>query len=725
MSPSPGSEEYKATWRACLKDYRLEVQPPLFLVGSFDTSVTVLSQQVRALNLACALIESEVIGTLGEPRKHLAIVGGGFAGLTLAAALLKKKAALDITVFEERDTLLPLQQGSDSRWLHPRIYSWPADDSEASAAMLPLLNWTAARASDVVVQVLADWGRVVGEVATSDGQLRLYCNTRHLQIESCRKDPDRAQVEWVGEQRRPSDGQALPDAAAAGQSESFDLVVMAMGFGLEKEDTTSYWRNETYGQPSLTPTRATYIISGQGDGAMIDLLRFRISQYRQDRILEELFNGKEALLKALGELRDDVAVNKVTGSLFERFELIASSSKNKGEWAEVQSKLRTRLRRDTDVVLHLKETVPNLATLFNDKLKMSFQNALLIYLLYRCGGFAPSCEKLEVLTKRLDVRPAHLILRHGPDRLAQFQRILTPAFFTTIDPEKLRQSEKVCWTGGYFGTSGRNSELEKVTEDEREGWRKEYLPGPTALAAATLAGTVASFLALLQPAAGNDRVTLHRVVELNGETILQQTGDYFGRTAAPKRSAMGRAFPSDMATIGLAYGAQKPVRSTQGITPEDLKAATNQLNLRRAARGMADEVGFVLAIPVLQPEHAMIGPSRVIAVIYVDSKSSGYWLDDAQVDQLCRVIEGGVRAIERKGLEPFDRLRYRPLTGERLTSAPAVSVPDKVSAALGVVTGATAPETLGSFQFSYDVSDLTPLPSVSTTPTCQALDTSS
>jgi FAD dependent oxidoreductase len=107
----------------------------LYIVGTFDTGVTAFSQQIRALNLVWALIESEMIpsirsttGTVVNLLK-VAIVGGGFAGLSVAAGLIKKGANARITIFEERDTLLPLQQGCDSRWLHPHIYDWPGERS--------------------------------------------------------------------------------------------------------------------------------------------------------------------------------------------------------------------------------------------------------------------------------------------------------------------------------------------------------------------------------------------------------------------------------------------------------------------------------------------------------------------------------------------------------------------------------------------------------------------
>jgi hypothetical protein len=130
------------------------------VIGTFAVGITVLSQQIRALNLAWSLVETGRVSTNVKPPAEIAIVGAGFAGLTFAAALLKKEVRCKISLFEEHDTLLPLQQGSDTRWLHPHIYDWPDKGSEADVANLPLLNWTAARASDVVVQILQGWSHI-------------------------------------------------------------------------------------------------------------------------------------------------------------------------------------------------------------------------------------------------------------------------------------------------------------------------------------------------------------------------------------------------------------------------------------------------------------------------------------------------------------------------------------------------------------------------------------
>ena len=68
-----------------------------------------------------------------------------------------------------------------------------------TAAMLPIMNWTAARASDVAVRILSDWR---GFANRSHAKVTLYCNTRHLQIQEEVRS-NRSRLEWVGEKRNP------------------------------------------------------------------------------------------------------------------------------------------------------------------------------------------------------------------------------------------------------------------------------------------------------------------------------------------------------------------------------------------------------------------------------------------------------------------------------------------------------------------------------------------
>lgn len=695
-----------------LAAYKLATKMPLFLVGTFDDNVTVLSQQIRALNLAWAMIESKTVPTRQEPTKSLAIIGAGFAGLTLAAALLQKKAALDITIFEERDTLLPLQQGSDSRWLHPQIYDWPAQGSETVAAMLPVLNWTAGRASDVVVQALSEWRSLVKQELGCDRKIRLFCNTRHLQIDCCPTDAKKAQIEWVGEKREPADATTRSDEIAVGLSESFDFVVMTIGFGLEIDAVASYWRNETVGQPSLRQPRGTYVVSGQGDGALIDLLRLRISRYRQDRILEELFAGKDSLLSELKALRAAVSNGNAENTLFQRFEYLGKSNlKAKEQLERLIQELRRRLRRDTDAILRLK--VRSLAELFSDNIaRVSFQNALLVYLVYKCGGFAPSTADEKTLRKMLAIMPEQIIRRHGTDRLIQFKRLLSSELFAALvadrqkDSNRLRQDAKIHWSGGYFGIPGRLTDSESVSDDDRETWRKEYIPGPTAILGTTLCGAVTGTLVRFRPIAKQFRVTVHRVIKIDEEDLLQQTCDYMGAGVSLRRSAAGRTFPMN-ATIGLAYKTRSIVRSFKGTDPETLQRAMKQLNLHAASRKMAPEVCFVLAIPILQPEDSFYGSNPVAGVVYIDSKERNFWLSDKEVSELCILIEHALKGLQDGAIRTFDRIRNVRMTDLNNTAGPAAPLPKNIRDVLKLLTETSPPSIGAAFHFNFEHSDLT------------------
>jgi hypothetical protein len=695
--------------------HRLSDKPPLYLIGSFDKRVTVLAQQTRALNLAWAMVETGIAPTRTSKTSRIAIVGAGFAGLTFAAGLLRKGAAAAIDVFEQRDSLLPLQQGSDTRWLHPHIYDWPTEGSEAAAAMLPVLNWTAARSSDVVVQVLSEWAKV----AADQDHLRLFCNARHLQITQSSLNERQARIEWVGEERHPTDGRTRGEGAAQGMSDVYDAVILSVGFGLEAGQP-SYWRNETLGQPSLEEARRTYLLSGQGDGAMIDLLRIRISQFRQDRILDELFVGRDSLLEQLRELRKEFLRDE-TG-LFEKFEALAcSSSAFKQDMAAVISELSHRLRRDTDVVLQL--LVRNVAELLEPAhSRMSFQNALLVYLLYRCGGFSPTTESDRAVRARFGIPRDLVVQRHGVKPLDQLGKLLPRdvhekiAQRREIDPDSYGvQPARSSWPGGYFGYEGTEADANKTRNDARRRWRKEYLPGPTALLATTMCGSIAGAIARMRPDAKNFRITLHRTLSLNGDDLLQQACDYVGKGLLEASATAGRTIDASALTIGAAYKTRKIVRTPRGIALPRIKAGMERLRLGSVARKMLRDVSFVFAMPVIQPDHSHYAPGPVAAVLYLDSRDVGFWLDDTEIAELAMIVEGAVSAIDDAERAALGRVRnFAP--GRVCHTVANVAASDTGTDALEIVNAVKPPSTKDEFVLNYDHTDLAPVTTKSTTP---------
>jgi len=693
---------------------------PLFIVGTFDTGVTVYSQQVRALNLVWAAVESETLAAGNqtprpEPEK-VAVVGAGFAGLTVAAALLAKGVAAEITLFEQRDTLLPLQQGSDSRWLHPRIYDWPRPGSDASVAMLPVLNWMAARASDVVVQVLSRWRHAVRSATIN--QPRLYCNTRHLQIHESGDRTKRLRIEWVGEERNAEDGTAPKGQAnsAIGMSQNFDFVVLAVGFGLERDGAVSYWRNETLGQPALHGSRRTYLVSGQGDGAMIDLLRIRISQYRQDRILDEIFSGRDKLLSTLDSIHHRFDGDQHRTGLFSAFENMSTDSDTKVQFDEACDELRRRLRRDTDAVLRLK--VRKLSELFEPETsRISFQNKLLVFLLYKCGGFVPSTHEEGKLIRHHGIAEDLVVRRHGTFRDEQLQDVLSGGLYNAIKTRlnisdidrPFSQSEKPSWPGGYFDIPGPTKDSVRVGDEARAHWRKEYLPGTTELLATAFCSAIAGFLLRRYPAdSGRLRVTLHRAMLFGDEELLQQICDYQGtENARGTVSAAGRTFPATNGTIGLAYRCRRIVRSIKDVNPGDLNQSMLPLKLHEASRNMSQDVGYVLAVPLLEPEsdskHTV--PFSVVGVLYIDSTTSGYFISDEDLGVVSAMADAFLAALVRLTITPVERIRNIKLADLADSAKDAEQLPPEVAKSLELIDKIEPPRAPRPLQLNFDYSD--------------------
>ena len=267
-------------------------------------------------------------------------------------------------------------------------------------------------------------------------------------------------------------------SAPSGLSEGFDIVILAVGFGLEKGKQPSYWRNETFAQPQLGQATMTYIVSGSGDGAMIDLFRLRISEFRQDRILAELFNNRTNLLAKLREL--DLHSRNGPINLFECFNELWDDQTLVPDTLNVRMELERRLRHDTQVVLHVR--TPTFADLFN-RGRVSFQNRRRHSSSFAPGGFHPSMQGIDHLASEYHVPPERIIRRHGTRKRNALLSVLAddlhPALAPAFEDDRiLRQSDNIKWTGGYFDYAG---PIPPPSADEtvRAHWRKEYLPSPT------------------------------------------------------------------------------------------------------------------------------------------------------------------------------------------------------------------------------------------------------
>jgi hypothetical protein len=422
------------------------VHPGLYIVGSLERGLTVYNQQLRAHNLVWALWELHKHNE-GESIRRVAIVGGGIAGLTTAACFVSLFKNASITLFEQLWDLCPLQQGSDNRWLHPRIYEWPDPGSRAPGASLPVLNWSEGRASDVARMIVSEFGKFVDAFDEEGKRLRVLLGLRHFQINAAQK-----RIDWIAN-RTTRRGAFFHIAEAAGDSEIYDIVVLSAGFGLENQSqeypTNSYWRNEQLGQPLLDGSRQDFVVSGFGDGALIDLCRLTIERYRQDTILYELFpNNLEEVEEKLTAAWNNWGRGRNAFEFFNDFE-----EPDILENARVE--LSRRIRKDTRVSLHIRgknQDVKRFADIFGPY--SSFLNRMMTFLLFKCGAFSFSMEELEFVVRRHATPHANVLCRYGTDALGHLH-----SMFSDIEIIKDRLMEiKTCqkqrpqrlWAPGTF-----------------------------------------------------------------------------------------------------------------------------------------------------------------------------------------------------------------------------------------------------------------------------------
>lgn len=244
----------------------------LYFVGTFDRRITFYSQQIRALRLARAMHEAGKIDANGS----IAVVGAGAAGVTIALAL----ALLDcrVTLFDPADEVLQLQSDSP-RLLHPHIYEWPSLGSLENDAGLPFLNWGLHTGGVVAAKLVQEFH---GHQARL--QQKLVWKARH-ELTSLAQEGS----EW---RLRFDDGSNF----VAQQ------VILAMGFGNEKKtgdaDVYDYWKQRGVGTAAVEPKApATYLVSGNGDGALTDILNLLISGFEHVSFTEKFLGyfGQDVL----------------------------------------------------------------------------------------------------------------------------------------------------------------------------------------------------------------------------------------------------------------------------------------------------------------------------------------------------------------------------------------------------------------------------------------------
>lgn len=267
---------------ALLESYRLDRYQRVYSVGSFDFKKTIKTQQLRAAAFACALHFS-----LDRRPASIAVVGSGFSGITATAALVSMGHT--VTLFEKRPQILPVQKNCFDRFLHPNLYDWPLDSLNDTLEVAGI-KWVAGYANEVVSETEKSFNEKL------TGKIRNY------------KPKIGTTITDVVEYYKNGKSKYTLNSDTALVFENFDAVLMTIGFGYENERPfgsriKSYWSNsQSFYDRGSVGTPWKLLISGSGDGGLIEVLNACIREKIDTDVISELHPGRiiEFLESVLG-----------------------------------------------------------------------------------------------------------------------------------------------------------------------------------------------------------------------------------------------------------------------------------------------------------------------------------------------------------------------------------------------------------------------------------------
>ena len=275
------------------------------LGGSHETRITVMSQQVRAINLAVALarsgaLEGEVIGVVGA--------GAGGATFAAAAALL----GAEVHLYDEHEEPVSTQRWSFDRYLHPNLFDWPVEGWDRDTADLPVATWSAGPSAETRRELLTGFA-----YAARAGDVRWHPQHSVSEVR------ERVDGVWATICDLRTVAQQPPAKPAELSTKRFDHVVVATGFLPEApipevDSSGSYWKDQnlpgTIGADHVT-------IVGDGDGALTELLLLTVCRasgaaaHEQLRVIAHQLSADRQQVNNILDVESELSASRSRGSL--------------------------------------------------------------------------------------------------------------------------------------------------------------------------------------------------------------------------------------------------------------------------------------------------------------------------------------------------------------------------------------------------------------------------
>lgn len=626
-----------------------------FLIGIYQDGITVYKQQIRALNIFHSLISTGVIDIAKKTK--ISIIGGGVAGLTFAAAALK--CNLSVRIFESEPNFLHMQHGCDTRKIHPNIYEWPEQGSLFPNAKLPVLGWTYDTASNVAKQILKGFEQIKQLIDSSDNYKakNLYNEYLNCKISKVIENKN-AQVE--GKERF----QIKHVYNKKNLDHYCDLIIYAVGYGVEIDEydsnTPSYWRNDALGQSILNKGKR-FLISGMGDGALMDLFRLKIRDFNYDNFLDIMKSDPKnysSLTQKLIEIKKGGAVSKKPDYYMDAFKHQLEES----FYAYILEALENKkLIRSNTVFLHSRRTELECM----DCTKISLMNAFLAYILIVSEHCQLKNGKLEKAAASYTVNGKslgkidHVIIRYGTDKA----KVIKGLKLSSQENKRIKKLQELQkdnlngsaverrWTFGeinsYFDRSVGG--VDTILHNTR---RREYLTPDTTSICLSHMNILAKTLASLS--SERFRLCFNRVIQLDGEFFYQQITPYCNTDGVIDNGSVRSVYPIDQGSIGLSILSGRPI-----ITLQDDRDAfcslLKEVKIEKQYEQSGDSKAF-LTLPILgqyknpaHPKSAYLATNLILFVEATDIEllknestiSMIYHSTKGFIDYLNHMVSGG------------------------------------------------------------------------------------
>ena len=344
----------------------------VFVLGTFEKKKTFETQQIRAAILALASYLKDP-----TPKKHVAVIGGGLAGMTYAA--VATKLGIETTIFELGDDLAPLQRDCFDRYVNPNLYDWPKLSTHEDCFTIGGLSWKHDFAGNIVRSV-AEQLITIAVTANSSLLLNPKLGT---EIKGLKRG---IEIGKDGKYYLHKDGGKLLFGA-------FDSVIFAVGYGIEDETVydvrqVPYWHKFPLykAAPAVRQGKKRILVSGSGDGGLIDLILATLENFDHSKIftiLPELHESRniEIILKAEEEIE---SISKIPNA---KPDIISIYNEHFSNWGWIE-KLKEYKHKHRDVHFSSRE----LGSLFSPN--SAIINRLIAY-------FLVNLEMVEVRTGSL------------------------------------------------------------------------------------------------------------------------------------------------------------------------------------------------------------------------------------------------------------------------------------------------------------------------------------